>query len=173
MLDEAFLDLVRSVPSGESRTVLLGRILLELDPVLASVETDRRPAPAVYASGHLGGSAPLALARGRRLAGRLGHRLHGAGRLPFGREVLATKVTDHWRAEPALLEPVRDLGVFRDGWLDQVLQRRRRPATPTVVLLLTLAVALASHEDQDGTRRSRQPSRSGRVEGRSSARREA
>lgn len=173
MLDQTFVDLVRSVPSGEKRTMLLSRILVELDPGLASVELDRRPAARVYAVRSWGGPARLALSQGRRVASTLGQL--GAGRTspPAGDDVLAGKVTEHWRAEPELLEPVRALGVFRDSWLDQVLLEGRRPSSSTVALLLTLAVALASREDQLGSSRSQQPSRAGRVEGRSNARRAA
>ena len=87
--------------------------------------------------------------------------------------MLAGKITEHWRADPLLLDPVRALGVFHDTWLDQMLLGQRRPASSTVALLLNLAVALGDREDQAGTSRSRQPSLSGLVEGHTSARTEA
>ncbi len=174
MLDRAFLDLVRTVPCSEKRTMLLlSRILLELDPDLARTEMDGRPAPEVYAERSWRSSARLTATQGRRVVGKVRQRRQGTTRPPAGGEVLGVKVTEHWRARPTLLDPVRSLGVFRDSWLDQVLTGRRSPQASTVALLLNLAVALERREDQAGTSRSRQPSLSGLVEGRTSARTEA
>ncbi|HZK35369.1 MAG TPA: hypothetical protein VFC57_00210, partial [Aeromicrobium sp.] len=52
------------------------------------------------------------------------------------------KISEHLRRSPALMDPVRAVGVFRESWIDDILAGRRQPGPSDVALLLNLRVAV-------------------------------
>jgi asparagine synthase (glutamine-hydrolysing) len=67
-----------------------------------------------------------------------------ANRPPAGGEILARKVVEHWRADPATLDSARAVGIFREAWIDQVLAGEVEPGPSAVALLTNLRVATES-----------------------------
>jgi asparagine synthase (glutamine-hydrolysing) len=78
-------------------------------------------------------------------AARKAHeRVRRATSPPAGGEILARKVVEHWRSNPALLDPVRPIGIFREAWIDQVLAGDVDPDLTAITLLTNLRVATES-----------------------------
>ena len=142
MLDDRFIATVRGLrPADKYNARFLSRLLIELDADLGAIPLDGRPAPVAYAHRTVRGSAQLLgsnLARFRRKAVQ---RIRHVNRPPAGGELLAAKVVEHWRANPSLLEPVRDLGIFEPSWIEGVAERRVAPMSSSVAFLLNVLVA--------------------------------
>jgi asparagine synthase (glutamine-hydrolysing) len=142
MLDDRFLDTANAlVPRYKHAGLFLSRLQLELDPELAMVPLDGRPAPYVYARRSVGNTARLSAVTAAKFAHKARQRLTGSHRPPAGGPVLAAKVVEHWRRNPNELSAVKDAGVIRWSWLDEVLSGEREPEPCTVALLVNLAVA--------------------------------
>jgi asparagine synthase (glutamine-hydrolysing) len=136
MLDPEFLALGTRLPTRwKANARFLSRILCELDPVLADIPLDGRPAPRSYA--HPGWRDRVTFARlvGHKVVGKVGQRLTSAGRAPAGGVTLGDLVVEAWRADPALLAGARSLDVVDPAWLDGVLAGAAAP--PSAVALLT------------------------------------
>jgi asparagine synthase (glutamine-hydrolysing) len=144
MLDERFLRLCRSVAPRDKRAArFLSRILVELDPELAALPMDGRPAPAVYASGGARRVAALGTIEARRIARKVRQRLTHGRRPAAGAEVLAGHVLDHWRADGSDLTALAREGIVDPAYLDRVVAGAVTPAPPTVGFLVNLVTALA------------------------------
>ncbi|MQW74795.1 hypothetical protein GHK92_02820 [Nocardioides sp. dk4132] len=142
MLDERFLAAVHTLaPADKRRSRFLARLQVALDPELASMPLDGRPAPASYAEP--GPSAALQRARSRSAAARRKalQRVRGERRAPVGGPVLARQATAHLRGRPEVLEPLVATGVFREQWLDEVVSGGVDPDPATAALLVNLTVA--------------------------------
>ncbi|WP_143780727.1 hypothetical protein [Ornithinimicrobium sp. CNJ-824] len=143
MLDPAFIRVARDLaPRDKGHARFLARLQLELDPALAALPLEGRPAPETFAY-----PGPLSLVRRASTQSRLGirkvkQRATRARRPPAGGNVVATAVTHHVREHPALLGPVRDAGWFDQGWLTDVLSGSVNPAPHTVAFLMNMLVAL-------------------------------
>jgi asparagine synthase (glutamine-hydrolysing) len=142
MLDDRFIATVRRLrPADKHNARFLSRLLVELDADLAAIPLDGRPAPVAYAHRTVRGSAQLLgsdLGKFRRKAVQ---RIRHVNRPPAGGELLAAKVVEHWQANPSLLEPVRDIGIFEQSWLDGVAERGVVPMSSSVAFLLNVLVA--------------------------------
>lgn len=143
MLDDRFIAIARGLaPRDKRNSIFLSRLQVALDGDLARVALDSRPAPITYADRSLGNSARQAASTLGRVARKARQRAARANRPPAGGEVLARKVVEHWRGNPALLDAVRHAGVFRDAWMDAVLAGQVEPAPSAVALLTNLRAAL-------------------------------
>ena len=115
MLDDRFIAIARSLPPRDKRnSTFLSRLQIALDDELARIPLDGRPAPVAYANRGLGNSARQLASTVGKAARKAHQRASRANRPPAGGEILAGKVVEHWRANPALLDPVRALGIFRE-----------------------------------------------------------
>ena len=115
--------------------------MVELDPELAAIPLDGRPAPAVFARS--GPSARLAMGTllVRKMAGKLWQRASGTHRPAVGAEVLARKVVAHWRHEPQLLDGIRCSGIMSERWIEDLLAGVTEAEPSAVALLVNLSVA--------------------------------
>ncbi|MET0931946.1 MAG: hypothetical protein ABWX74_20695 [Aeromicrobium sp.] len=142
MLDHDFLQVARDLPPRDKKNMrFLSRILLELDPRLADIPLDNRPAPRTYAQPSLANRMRLSATQSGRVIDKARQRWSHTTHPPAGGDVLADKVVRHWRANPGLLDPVRELEVFRPSWLDELVSGRRSVDASAVAFLVNLAVA--------------------------------
>jgi asparagine synthase (glutamine-hydrolysing) len=142
MLDPRFLELGASLPTAwKARARFLSRILVELDPELATIPLDGRPAPSAYAHPDLRGRLRFAELLGRKVVGKARQRLSSTTPPPAGGAVLADLVVQAWRDQPSRLEGVRRLDCVDREWLDQVLAGR--PAGAGAVAFVVNQMVLA------------------------------
>jgi asparagine synthase (glutamine-hydrolysing) len=142
MLDRRFLDIARGLnPADKSGARFLGRLQVELDPELARIPLDGRPAPYVFADPDALNRARITATAGRKALRKVGQRLSRSRRAPAGGDILAGKVVQHWQAFPQALDPIRELDVYQGKWLDDVLAGEVRPAPSSVALLVNLLAA--------------------------------
>lgn len=145
MLEPAFVALVSSLPPAEKRNSrFLARVLEALDPELARLPLEGRPAPTTYAH-------PTAADRARIMAGTVGkvrrkvvQRMIRAPRPPVGGAALSQLVVDEFRAQPGLIEGLLPLGILNGSWLDRVMDGRESAAPSATGLLLSLVAVTES-----------------------------
>ena len=147
MLDTRFVDLGRSLPPrAKAGSRYLSQILWELDPDLARVPLDGRPAPVVYAHPTPANRARMALLTGRKVAGKISQRARSVVRAPAGGEVVGALVLAKWRECPELLGPALTFGLVSDQWVSTVLEGRVTPSPASIAFLVNLEVlAEAAH----------------------------
>lgn len=140
MLDDRFIAVARGMAPGSKRNSLfLARLQMTLDPHLGDVPLDGRPPPSAYATPGLLNKARAVATLGRKAVAKARQRVGGATLPPVGGAVLAGKVVEQWRREPALLDPALALGVLDESWVAGVLAGRTDPAASTVAFVLNLA----------------------------------
>jgi asparagine synthase (glutamine-hydrolysing) len=145
MLDDRFIAIARGLPPRHKRnSIFLSRLQLALDDELARIPLDARPAPVAYARRSIGNTTRQVVCTMQQAARKAQQRATRANRPPAGGEILAHKVVEHWRAHPAVLEPARAMGIFREPWLDHVLTGAVDPAPSAVALMTNLRVAAES-----------------------------
>ncbi|MBB2890151.1 hypothetical protein [Flexivirga oryzae] len=142
MLDPRFIDIANSLaPVDKAHARFLAQLVCRLDPELAEIPLEGRRAPLAYAAPGLGqrltNGVPVAQKAGRKIA----QRLRNTRRPPAGGDTLTTLLTEHWRRNPSLLDPVRKTRVFDDQWLDGMLAGAA--ADPSTTALLASMVALS------------------------------
>jgi asparagine synthase (glutamine-hydrolysing) len=139
MLDRRFLDIVRGLsPSHKRNSRFLAQLQVELDPALASIPLEGRPAPVVYARGGVDTGAHVVVTSARKFARKVDQRLRGARRPPTGAGLLADKLAEHWQGQPDSLRPLFELDVFDEPWLEGVLQGTVRPDASTAAFMVNL-----------------------------------
>jgi asparagine synthase (glutamine-hydrolysing) len=145
MLDDRFIAIARSLAPQEKRnSMFLSRLQVALDDELARVPLDGRPAPVAYANRSIANSTRQIISTANRAARKAGQRARRANRPPAGSEILCRKVVEHWRANPALLDSARAIGIFREPWIDQVVAGAVDPGPSAVTLMTNLRVAAES-----------------------------
>jgi asparagine synthase (glutamine-hydrolysing) len=145
MLDDRFVAIARTLSPGDKRNSrFLSRLQVALDDELARMPLDGRPAPVAYATNSVGNSTRQAVSTVRKAVRKAQQRAVRANRPPAGGEILARKVVEHWRADPATLDSARAVGIFREAWIDQVLAGEVEPGPSAVALLTNLRVATES-----------------------------
>jgi asparagine synthase (glutamine-hydrolysing) len=148
MLDPRFLALVTALPPASKQgSLFLSRLSGELDPDLSAIPMDGRPAPRVYATRSAANRSRLLALTGWRLArkvtGKVRRRVGADHRAPAGGEVLATLLAEHYRAHPALLEPVAKLQVFDRRWIERLAAGQAALPATAAALLANLEAAAA------------------------------
>ncbi len=142
MLDPQFLAIARGVPPEHKKNArFLSQILLELDTELGDVRLDGRPTPATYASPGLSSRIRIGRTSLGRVTGKVRQRLRRTHRAPEGGEVLSSLVVRHWRDNPYVLNPIRQLGFIAECWLDRVLTGSEPIETSAVAMLTNLLAA--------------------------------
>jgi asparagine synthase (glutamine-hydrolysing) len=145
MLDDRFIAIARGLPPRDKRNSLfLSRLQMALDHDLARVPLDGRPAPIAYANRSIGNSARQIASTMHKAAQKAQQRALRANRPPAGGEILAQKVVEHWRANPAVLDSARATAIFGEPWIEQVLSGAVDPRPSAVALLTNLRVAAES-----------------------------
>jgi asparagine synthase (glutamine-hydrolysing) len=141
MLDDRFIDIARSLaPRDKRNSMFLSRLQVALDEELAHLPLDGRPPPITYATSSLSNSGRQMMTTAGKIVRKAQQRASRTNRPPAGAEVLAAKLAEHWRANPALLDPVRQARVFRDGWIDELLTGGAAPSPSAAALITNLRV---------------------------------
>ncbi len=141
MLDQDFLELGMRLPAEwKAGMQFLSRILVRLDPDLADLPLDGRPAPAVYA--HPGARQRLLVAglTARKAWGKARQRFTATGRPAAGGAGVADRLVQTWREEPGVLDRVRELELVSPTALDAMLSGDPVPESG-VVLTANLVAA--------------------------------
>lgn len=142
LLDGRFIAIARGLrPADKAGNRFVSRLQVELDPALARIPLDERLAPIVYAR-----TTPKHLAlrsawKAGQVVGKVRQLLQRRQRASVGGPALARKVVEFWRAHPESLTHVRDLGIVRPDWLDDLVSGRTEAGTSTVALLVNLTAA--------------------------------
>ena len=142
MLDGRFLDIAaRLRPQDKVNARFLALLLERLDPDLARVPLDGRPAPLAYA--HPSKLHPLteALGTGRRFARKAVQRVQRGNRAPAGGDVLAAKIVEYWRSAPETLSPLLAHDFVSPAWVDGVRDGTVVPRPSAVAFVTNLLVA--------------------------------
>ena len=144
MLDDRFISIATALePLDKRNSRFLSRLQLELDAELGSLPLDGRPRarglrPSFGAElcspdrRHPPQGAPQGGSSGSVV--RPGHR-------PVARSSRA-RSSAHWRDNPAALEPLEGLAIFRKGWLDAVVTGEQTPPSSAVALVVNLIGAI-------------------------------
>jgi asparagine synthase (glutamine-hydrolysing) len=142
MLDDRFLTIARRLSPRDKRNVrFLSRLVLTLDPDLAAIPMDGRPPPAVYAKPSLRRSTLLLESTASKARKKAIQRIRRVNLPPAGAEILAESVLGHFRSNPAILEPVQGLGIFKASWLDELVSGAVTPRTSSLAFLVNVLVA--------------------------------
>jgi asparagine synthase (glutamine-hydrolysing) len=147
MLDSRFLGIAaRLRPQDKVGARFLALLQERLDPDLARVPLDGRPAPVAYA--HPSNLRPVteALGTGRRIARKAVQRLQRGNRPPAGGDVLAAKVVEHWRSAPETLSPLTAHDFVSPAWVDGVRSGAIVPRPSAVSFVTNLLVAVGDEE---------------------------
>lgn len=140
MLDDRFLSVAAALaPDDKRHSRFLARLQVALDPALAALPLEGRPAPAAFADASLANRSRQGIATARKAGRKVRQRLAGHNRAPAGGPVLAERVTSHWRTNPDLLDVPSVRSVIAPAWLDQVLAGALDPPPSAVALLVNLA----------------------------------
>ena len=143
MLDDRFISIATALdPLDKRNSRFLSRLQLELDAELGAVPLDGRPPPAAYAHRSMKNSAQQTASTLQKARRKVQQRLRRETRPPAGGEVLASKVLAHWRDNPATLEPLGSLGVFRATWLEALVTGEETPPSSAVALVVNLMGAV-------------------------------
>lgn len=142
MLDPAFLEISRRLrPQDKADSRFLASLQMALDPDLGRIPLDGRPAPSAYAAHSSWWSIVHTVSTGRRLARKAVQRLRHGNRAPAGGAVLAEKVVQHWRANPAIVAPLASLDFVRPEWVVAMLESNVEPRPSSVAFVTNLIVA--------------------------------
>lgn len=144
MLDHRFVDIARRLsPMAKQHSRFLARLQVSLDEELASVPLDNRPAPRFLASGGPVNRGHQLASGSRRLLRKVRQRVANTHRPPAGGAVVAAKLVQHLRQQAAALDPVRELDVFDQEWLDGLVDGHVDPAPSSLALLMNVLAATA------------------------------
>ena len=142
MLDDQFLAIARALsPVDKQNSRFLARLQLDLDEELASLPLDNRPPPRVYAQPGPPSVVRQQLSKLGLTARKIRQRLQRSHRPPPGAAVVGGKVSEHIREHPALIDPIRESGVFNERWLDDLAAGDSTPAPSSLALLINVMVA--------------------------------
>jgi asparagine synthase (glutamine-hydrolysing) len=142
MLDDRFLSVARRLSPGDKRNArFLSRLLMALDAELAAIPLDGRPAPSAYASRSVRNTAELLKSNVAKSQKKVSQRARRVNRSPAGGDVLTVKVVRHWRANPDLLDPLRETGYFSSQWLDHLANGQVEPRSSSVAFMVNVLVA--------------------------------
>jgi asparagine synthase (glutamine-hydrolysing) len=143
MLDDRFVAIAGALPPCAKRGArFLSRLQLALDEELGALPLDGRPAPAAYARGGVVNQMHTIQATARRFQRKAVQRLRGQTLPPKGGQILAEKLAQHWREDPATLEAVGRTGIFREEWLASVADGREQPSPSAAAFVVNVRSAL-------------------------------
>lgn len=141
-LDDQFRAIANALPpQAKAHALFISRLQVSLDPELADLPLDNRPAPAVLATPGITRLVRQTTATTTRLARKAKQRLIGARRPAVGGRVFAGKITQHLRESPTTVDDARGRGIFDDRWLDQLVAGDVQPEPSTLAFLVNVVVA--------------------------------
>lgn len=143
MLDAEFISIAgRLCPDQKRGARFLAALQVELDPDLARMPLDGRSAPMFYADPPPHAVVVNSLALARKGGRKLAQRVRQGNRPPAGGTVVAAKVVQHWRAEPGVLNPLRESNIVDSRWVDKALGAELEPRPSSVAFVTNLLVGL-------------------------------
>ena len=152
MLDRRFIATVDGLPPAEKyNSRFLGRLQVALDPALAAIPLDGRPAPTAYANPGPSQRARTGIALAHRLGRKTMQRIRRAQRPPSGATILAGRVTEHLREHPEVLHGAHRSGAFSEAWIEDMLAGHVDPSPSTLALIVNLAAATGPPTAERGT----------------------
>ncbi len=147
MLDDRFIAIAQALsPESKRGSRFLARLQMALDPELGRLPLDGRPPPEAYAEPGLRNRVRSARTLARKAAVKARQRIGHDTRPPAGGAVLAGKVVQQWRREPALLRAALVHDVLDEAWIERVAAGEVDPAPSTVAFVLNLAALGADHD---------------------------
>lgn len=139
MLDPRFQALVESLPPEQKRGArFLAQLLHELDPELAAIPMDGRPAPSAYARSSPGNVYLQMRAKWPKLVRKVRQRATGMRLPPEGGAILADRVLDHMRSHRAEMEALTRHGILDEDWIDRLVGGEVRPSVAGCSFLVNL-----------------------------------
>ncbi|WP_434318702.1 asparagine synthase-related protein [Leifsonia sp. P73] len=143
MLDHEFLRICgRLTPQDKAHARFLAALQLELDPELGKRPLEGRASPAALAHPSVWDPVAQTLRTGRRFARKALQVASRGNRPPAGGDVLAQKVVERWRADPAIVDPLRRSDFVSDEWLDGMIAATVTPRPSSVGFLTNVIVAM-------------------------------
>lgn len=131
----------RAAPADKRGSRLCAAVLHRMAPDLAALPLDSGRTPAEMARRDVAGRASALAHSAGKVAAKVRQRLRSTGRPAVGAVSLATRVHEHWRAEPASLEPVLALPFVARGAVEAFLSGQRGLDVASTSFLVDLAVA--------------------------------
>ncbi|HET9654082.1 MAG TPA: hypothetical protein VFP72_01925 [Kineosporiaceae bacterium] len=145
MTDPRYLQIVTAVPPEVRRgSRFLARLVTELDPELARIPMEGRPAPAVFADPSLANRARVLAMLGRKGFRKARQRLARRVKPPLGAQLFATRFVEHLREDAGCLDAVAGLDVFDPVWLKGLATGESEATPADLALVVNLAQAFAT-----------------------------
>jgi asparagine synthase (glutamine-hydrolysing) len=142
MLDRRFVELALAVaPAQKRESLLLGRLMTRLDPVLAQVPLDSGLVPARLGSRDLATRIAISTVTARRVVRKVRQRVVRGRRPQLGAAEVAGLVLAHWRNEPTACMALYEAPGLDHQWLDGLLAGSIGAAPTTVAYLVNLVAA--------------------------------
>jgi asparagine synthase (glutamine-hydrolysing) len=147
MFDRRFVELALAVaPSDKRDSLLLGRLMLRLDPKLARIPLDSGLTPARLGTRSMVTRLATETLAARKVVHKIRQRLTSARRPQMGAAEAAGLVLSHWRVEPGACRALYDVTVdnvpvLRHRWLDGLLAGTQQAEPTTVAFLVDLLAA--------------------------------
>lgn len=142
MFDRRFVQLALAVAPADKRdSLLLGRLMTELDPALAAVPLDSGLTPARLSTRTLATRVAVGGVTARKVVRKVRQRVTGGRRPQLGAGGVGALLLAHWRARPETCAGLYDLPQVRRAWLDEVLSGARPAEPTTIAFLVNLLVA--------------------------------
>ena len=131
----------RAAPADKRGSRLCAAVLQRMAPDLAALPLDSGRSPAEMARRDAAGRARALSYSAGKVAAKVRQRLQSTGRPAVGAVALAARVHEHWRADPAALEPVLGLPFVARGAIEKFLDGERGLDVASTSFLVDLAVA--------------------------------
>jgi len=144
MFDRRFIELALAVsPSDKKDSMLLGRLMTTLDPVLADIPIDSGLIPSRLGTRDLSTRIALATVTARRVMSKVGQKVTHGRRPQLGATEAAQLVLAHWRASPASCAPLFDLPMLNRRWVEGLVEGEHGTAPTTIAFLVNLLAAVS------------------------------
>ena len=131
----------RATPADKRGSRLCAAVLQRMAPDLAALPLDSGRSPAEIARRDAAGRARSLTHSAGKVAAKVRQRLRSTGRPAVGAVDLARRVHEHWRDEPAALEPVLALPFVARAAVEAFLAGERGLDVASTSFLVDLAVA--------------------------------
>ena len=131
----------RAAPADKRASRLCAAVLERMAPDLAALPLDSGRSPAEIARRDVAGRARTLRHSAAKVAAKVRQRLQSTERPAVGAVALAARVHEHWRAEPASLEPVLAVPFVASGAVAAFLAGQRGLDVASTSFLVDLVLA--------------------------------
>lgn len=142
MFDRRFVELALAVSPLQKRdSILLGRLMSRLDPVLANLPLDIGLVPSQLGQSSLRSKIAVAALSGRRIIGKVKQRVTGGRRPQIGAAAAASRLLLHWRTAPEVCSPLFEIPFISQNWLRGMLNGAHDVKPTTLAFFSNLLAA--------------------------------